>query len=102
MMTSGFAEATAARIAAPSRPSATTGSAPIRLIAPKGNPVTVKLSRCVQQGADGRNFTVPEILAAGWRNQAARGRRRVPQGELHAPAIAERNKKGALGARLFP
>jgi hypothetical protein len=53
-------------------------------------------------GRDSGNFTVPEILSAGWRNQAARGRRRVPQAGLHALAIAEHNKKGALGARLFP
>jgi hypothetical protein len=81
-------------------------SDPVRilLIAPQGNPVTVKLSRCVQRGADGRNFTVPEILSAGWRNQAARGRRRVPQAGLDALAIAEHNKnstKKARSARAF-
>ncbi len=55
-------------------------AAKILLIVPQGNPVTVKLSRDVQQGSHRCNLTAVEILSSGGAKLGTRSRRRVSQG----------------------
>jgi hypothetical protein len=73
----------------------------ILLIAPQGNPVTVKLSRCVQQGATGGiSRFLKSCLPDDATCQPAAAGEFLKQDRTRCNCRT--HKKGALGARLFP